>query len=139
MTAAHQGNLWEITTSQQARSAAPTACVKRVGTDFIRDHRTLDAGITKTAAQHRPPRPKGSWRRGVLCRGDPPLRRGATGEVPRAHAHPSTPPPARPGLSGQAAATRPGSRSPAAPAPRSAGAGWGPPRSTSCPRPGPDP
>ncbi|MGW0513718.1 hypothetical protein ACWD1W_31510 [Streptomyces olivaceoviridis] len=61
MTAAHQGNLWEITTSQQAPSAAPTACVKGADADFIRDHRTLDADITRTAAQHRPPRPKGSW------------------------------------------------------------------------------
>ncbi|MGW7528015.1 DUF4142 domain-containing protein [Streptomyces sp. NPDC054783] len=51
LTAAHQGNLWEITTSQQAQSAATTACVKRVSADFIRDHRTLDAGVVKTASQ----------------------------------------------------------------------------------------
>jgi putative membrane protein len=51
LTAAHQGNLWEITTSEQAQSAATTACVKRVGADFIRDHRALDAGVVKTAAQ----------------------------------------------------------------------------------------
>ncbi|MGJ5755796.1 putative membrane protein [Streptomyces puniciscabiei] len=51
LTAAHQGNLWEITTSQQAQSAATTACVKRAGADFVRDHRTLDAGVVKTAAQ----------------------------------------------------------------------------------------
>ncbi|WP_053657701.1 DUF4142 domain-containing protein [Streptomyces sp. MMG1121] len=49
LTAAHQGNLWEISTSQQAQSAATTACVKRVAADFIRDHRTLDAGVVKTA------------------------------------------------------------------------------------------
>lgn len=51
LTAAHQGNLWEITTGRQAQSAATTACVKRVAADFIRDHRTLDAGVVKTAAQ----------------------------------------------------------------------------------------
>nr|WTB34211.1 DUF4142 domain-containing protein [Streptomyces sp. NBC_00830] len=51
LTAAHQGNLWEITTGQQARSAATTDCVKRVSADFIRDHRALDAGVVKTAAQ----------------------------------------------------------------------------------------
>jgi putative membrane protein len=51
LTAAHQGNLWEITTGQQAQSAATTQCVKRVGADFVRDHRTLDAGVVKTAAQ----------------------------------------------------------------------------------------
>ncbi|MFI1735586.1 DUF4142 domain-containing protein [Streptomyces acidicola] len=51
LTAAHQGNLWEITTSQQAQSAATTDCVKRVGADFIRDHRVLDAGVAKTATQ----------------------------------------------------------------------------------------
>ncbi|MFI2206627.1 DUF4142 domain-containing protein [Streptomyces sp. NPDC020192] len=51
LSAAHQGNLWEIATSQQAQSAATTACVKRVGADFIRDHRALDAGVVKTAAQ----------------------------------------------------------------------------------------
>ncbi|MER5685881.1 DUF4142 domain-containing protein [Streptomyces sp. NPDC002205] len=51
LTAAHQGNLWEITTSQQAQSAATTACVKRAGADFIRDHSALDAGVVKTAAE----------------------------------------------------------------------------------------
>ncbi|MFJ5032386.1 DUF4142 domain-containing protein [Streptomyces sp. NPDC088560] len=51
LTAAHQGNLWEITTSQQAQSAATTACVKRVSADFIRDHRVLDAGVVKAAAR----------------------------------------------------------------------------------------
>jgi putative membrane protein len=51
LTAAHQGNLWEITVSQQAQSAATTACVKRAGADFIRDHRALDAGVVKTAAK----------------------------------------------------------------------------------------
>jgi putative membrane protein len=51
LTAAHQGNLWEITTGQQARSGATTACVKRVGADLVRDHRTLDAGVTRTAAR----------------------------------------------------------------------------------------
>jgi putative membrane protein len=51
LTAAHQGNLWEITVSQQAQRAATTACVKRVGADFIRDHTALDAGVVKTAAQ----------------------------------------------------------------------------------------
>ncbi|MEU5094151.1 DUF4142 domain-containing protein [Streptomyces sp. NPDC020996] len=51
LTAAHQGNLWEITTGQQAQSAATTACVKRVGADFIRDHRGLDADVVKTAAE----------------------------------------------------------------------------------------
>ena len=51
LTAAHQGNLWEIATGEQAQSAATTACVKRVGADFIRDHRTLDAGVVKTAAK----------------------------------------------------------------------------------------
>ena len=51
LTAAHQGNLWEIATSQQAQSAATAACVKRVGAGFIRDHRALDAGVVKTAAQ----------------------------------------------------------------------------------------
>ncbi|MFE8949447.1 DUF4142 domain-containing protein [Streptomyces sp. NPDC007856] len=51
LTAAHQGNLWEIAASQQAQSAATTACVKRVAADFIRDHRALDAGVVKTARQ----------------------------------------------------------------------------------------
>ncbi|MFF8592625.1 DUF4142 domain-containing protein [Streptomyces sp. NPDC015220] len=49
LTAAHQGNLWEITTGKQAQSAATTACVKRAGADFVRDHRVLDAGVAKTA------------------------------------------------------------------------------------------
>lgn len=51
LTAAHQGNLWEIATGRQAQSAATTICVKRVGAAFVRDHRTLDAGVVKTAAQ----------------------------------------------------------------------------------------
>ncbi|WP_194294115.1 DUF4142 domain-containing protein [Streptomyces sp. RB17] len=51
LTAAHQGNLWEITTSLQAQSAANSACVRRAAADFIRDHRTLDAGVVKTAAK----------------------------------------------------------------------------------------
>ncbi|MFH9982684.1 DUF4142 domain-containing protein [Streptomyces sp. NPDC017179] len=51
LTAAHQGNLWEITTSEQAQSAATTGCVKRVGVDLIRDHRTLDAAVVKTATR----------------------------------------------------------------------------------------
>ncbi|KUM98662.1 hypothetical protein AQI95_41120 [Streptomyces yokosukanensis] len=51
LTAAHQGNLWEIATSQQAQSAATTTCVKRVGADFINDHRALDVGVVKTAAK----------------------------------------------------------------------------------------
>ncbi|MGW2644020.1 DUF4142 domain-containing protein [Streptomyces sp. NPDC001393] len=51
LTAAHQGNLWEIATGQQAQGAATTACVRRAGADFVRDHRTLDAGVVKTAAQ----------------------------------------------------------------------------------------
>ncbi|MGV9562633.1 DUF4142 domain-containing protein [Streptomyces sp. NPDC003480] len=51
LTAAHQGNLWEITTGQQAQSAATTACVKRVGTHLIHDHSALDAGVVSTAAK----------------------------------------------------------------------------------------
>ncbi|MFI6060024.1 DUF4142 domain-containing protein [Streptomyces sp. NPDC051286] len=51
LTAAHQGNLWEITTGQQAESAATTACVNRVGADLFRDHNALDAGVVKTAAK----------------------------------------------------------------------------------------
>ncbi|MFB7506293.1 DUF4142 domain-containing protein [Streptomyces broussonetiae] len=51
LTAAHQGNLWEIAASQQAQSAATTACVKQVAVTFIRDHRALDAGVVKTAAE----------------------------------------------------------------------------------------
>ncbi|MEU9480818.1 DUF4142 domain-containing protein [Streptomyces sp. NPDC048191] len=51
LAAAHQGNLWEIATGRQAQSAATTACVKRVGATFVRDHRTLDAGVVKTAKQ----------------------------------------------------------------------------------------
>ncbi|MEU6772391.1 DUF4142 domain-containing protein [Streptomyces sp. NPDC046759] len=51
LTAAHQGNLWEIATSQQAQSAAATACVRRVAAEFIRDHHALDAGVVKTAAR----------------------------------------------------------------------------------------
>ncbi|WP_177235366.1 DUF4142 domain-containing protein [Streptomyces sp. MUSC 14] len=51
LIAAHQGNLWEIATGQQAQSAATTDCVKRVGADFVRDHRALDTGVVKTAAK----------------------------------------------------------------------------------------
>ncbi|MFE7608810.1 DUF4142 domain-containing protein [Streptomyces celluloflavus] len=51
LTAAHQGNLWEIETGQAAQTDATTSCVKKVGAEFVRDHRTLDAGVTKTAAQ----------------------------------------------------------------------------------------
>ncbi|MEV6024892.1 DUF4142 domain-containing protein [Streptomyces sp. NPDC052036] len=51
LTAAHQGNLWEISVGQQAQSAATTDCVKQVGAHFIRDHRALDAGVVKTAAE----------------------------------------------------------------------------------------
>lgn len=51
LAAAHQGNQWEITTGRQAETAATTACVKRIGADFVRDHKTLDAGVVKTAAQ----------------------------------------------------------------------------------------
>lgn len=51
LTAAHQGNLWEISTGQQAESAATTACVNRVGADLVHDHSALDAGVVKTAAK----------------------------------------------------------------------------------------
>lgn len=53
LTTAHQGNLWEIATSQDARADARSACVKKVAADFVRDHRKLDAGITRTASRLR--------------------------------------------------------------------------------------
>ncbi len=51
LTAAHQGNLWEIATGRSARTDATTACVKQVGAIFVRDHRILDTGVIKTAAR----------------------------------------------------------------------------------------
>src|SRR2546421_10282298 len=51
LTAAHQGNLWEIATAQTAQTAATSGCVRQVGAVFIRDHRTLDAGVAKTASK----------------------------------------------------------------------------------------
>lgn len=51
LTAAHQGNLWEIATGQGAQTDATSVCVKKVGAVFIRDHRALDAGIVKTASK----------------------------------------------------------------------------------------
>ena len=51
LTAAHQGNLWEIATSQDAQADARSSCVKQVAADFVRDHRALDAGVARTAAR----------------------------------------------------------------------------------------
>ncbi|MCQ4079801.1 DUF4142 domain-containing protein [Streptomyces sp. RB6PN25] len=51
LTAAHQGNLWEIATGQDARTDATTSCVKEVSAVFVRDHRTLDAGVAEAAKQ----------------------------------------------------------------------------------------
>lgn len=51
LTAAHQGNLWEITTGLQAQRAASSYCVKRLGAIFVRDHRALEFGVLATAAR----------------------------------------------------------------------------------------
>jgi putative membrane protein len=51
LTAAHQGNLWEIATSQDARSGTRSSCVRQVAAVFVRDHRRLDAGVTRTASR----------------------------------------------------------------------------------------
>ena len=42
---------WEIATAQTAQTAATSGCVRQVGAVFIRDHRTLDAGVAKTASK----------------------------------------------------------------------------------------
>jgi putative membrane protein len=51
LTAAHQGNLWEIATSQDARAAAKSSCVRQVAAVFIRDHQRLDAGVARAASR----------------------------------------------------------------------------------------
>src|SRR5690349_9212708 len=51
LTAAHQGNLWEVATSQDARVDAKSSCVRQVAAVFVSDHRKLDAGVAKTASQ----------------------------------------------------------------------------------------
>jgi putative membrane protein len=51
LTAAHQGNLWEIATSQDARADARSSCVRQVADVFIHDHRKLDAGVARTASR----------------------------------------------------------------------------------------
>ncbi|MBV9025033.1 MAG: DUF4142 domain-containing protein [Streptomycetaceae bacterium] len=51
LTAAHQGNLWEIATSRDARADARSSCVRQVAAAFIRDHQKLDAGVARTASR----------------------------------------------------------------------------------------
>ncbi|MEU6406394.1 DUF4142 domain-containing protein [Streptomyces sp. NPDC046985] len=47
---AHQGNLAEIAAGKDAQAHATTACVKKAGETWVRDHTKLDASVQKLAA-----------------------------------------------------------------------------------------